>query len=390
MVFQLDIGDMQRRQVELRLFVERERRRFMKANLLEEFEIIVTNVMQPIDQNTNPPRAIQIDSFNRQAATRLGDFLHQLVHMCLNLEQRKMLEEILRQSLHESRRRSVLSDPSEQFCYYCSGNIAPIATSGINGDGAAFGTANLMEMLKFGIENGLPTPPPSNGVPTPQPPAAPAATGEMDLSSHTPSGSPPPSQPVVVAPIAAPSTPPASDQTNASQASKRMRLEIVHESPNLSLENEDSLPGLFESTQAPINDASSSSLNIDSDEDEKKVPKKVELSSIQNIQAVVKLKEEPEQSGSLSNGNSQVLSNNNSNNNNPKTNTRRPSVIKRRPKRSQTFGPKSVSQQIPTTSSHISPSPSPSPIVRCRPKSSGKSSIQQIQQQQQQHNSQLW
>lgn len=133
MVFELDTKDMQRHEVELRMFMDKARRRFAKANLGDVFERIVKGAL-PDDEDAGPNK-LQLDSVGSQEeARRLGAFLDRLVEKCIHLEQHRMLEDTLRDKLQRSRRKCVIEmqGQAEPMCYFCASGLESGTTSQSN------------------------------------------------------------------------------------------------------------------------------------------------------------------------------------------------------------------------------------------------------------------
>lgn len=127
MVFELDTKDMERHAVELRLYIDKARRRFDKAQLGDQFEKIVKNVLAQTETQMSELNSVRIDSVNEDSARRLSSFLENLVNKCKSPEQHSALQNTLRSSLHQARRTSVLTGStteaiSEQICYFCAGS----------------------------------------------------------------------------------------------------------------------------------------------------------------------------------------------------------------------------------------------------------------------------
>lgn len=125
MVFELDIKDMERHAVELRLYIDKARRRFDKAQLGDQFEKIVKNALVQSEAQMNEQNSVRIDSVNTDSAKRLAGFLESLVNKCSSPEQHEALQNTLRSSLHQARRTSVLNGSLtdgvlEQICYFCA------------------------------------------------------------------------------------------------------------------------------------------------------------------------------------------------------------------------------------------------------------------------------
>lgn len=465
MVFELDTKDMERHAVELRLYIEKAKRRFSKAQMIDMFEKIVKNQLAQTE-GSDAPNTIQIDYISEEDVRRLSNFLDSLVDKCLRSEQHEMLQGALRKSLGDSRRRSIIDNQGQQIepvCYFCAGDNQQ-ATNSL----PAFGVNNLYEAINTYVSNqhqqleaskppeadtsfvlagrhhspgldpitiplmnghgaaNLPTPPASNGAPTPQPATGVGAGSESSDdsdqgSSHTPPYPPPPS-------------PPVAGTSNASQAHKRPRLDIV-ERPTPVLAKDDLEDSMSEWFRDPKSLARSSTPLSDSDSDteedkvnSKPAPFTGSKVNVSAVRAPTELGKPPKEQKS---NESQVKINTETSTMasasqlsiNSSSGRRQAPVMKRRPKRSQTqassqdcsrykqtnnsqplnlngrpddgsgqaacstfyFGleaaavSSSMSQPARPRQSeppHQPKQPQPSPIVKCRPKSSKKSSIQ--------------
>lgn len=126
MVFELDTKDMERHAVELRLFMDKARRRFDKAQLSDLYEKIVKNALVQSEGELTEQNSVKIDNVNSDSAQRLVSFLENLVSKCQRAEQHEALQNALRSSLHQARRKSVLDGSNnglmEQICYFCAGS----------------------------------------------------------------------------------------------------------------------------------------------------------------------------------------------------------------------------------------------------------------------------
>lgn len=126
MVFELDTKDMERHAVELRLFMDKARRRFDKAQLADQYEKIVKNALAQSESEMTEQNSLKIDNVNSDSAQRLVSFLDNLVTKCQLPEQHEALQNALRSSLHQARRKSVLDGSNgclaEQVCYFCAGS----------------------------------------------------------------------------------------------------------------------------------------------------------------------------------------------------------------------------------------------------------------------------
>lgn len=67
MVFQLNISDMERHSVELRLFIEKSKRRFALAQMDDHFAEILRKQLEPADRDQN---SISLDNLNTDGSVR--------------------------------------------------------------------------------------------------------------------------------------------------------------------------------------------------------------------------------------------------------------------------------------------------------------------------------
>lgn len=123
MVFELDTKDMERHKVELRLALDKARRRFEKAQMEDLFQDIVKRQLpSPSDR----PNVLEIDRISNEENQRLRSFLHALIEGCQREDQFALLQDTLRYSLQESRRRSVTVDPTARLvpmCLFCASDL---------------------------------------------------------------------------------------------------------------------------------------------------------------------------------------------------------------------------------------------------------------------------
>lgn len=216
MVFELDTKDMERHAVELRLYMDRAKRRFMKAQMADMYEKIVKNQLPQSDQ-MDVANAIQIDQVSEEDTRRLSNFLDRLVDKCMRFEQHQALQTALRASLQQSRRKSVIDANGQQvepICFFCAGNIPSNAGTNYRCPSGMYSIESLCnghlrenELIGAQLKSGtppveqhlvhvdpallnLPTPPPSNGAPTPQPQTSSSAASNSSIAevqrSHTP------------------------------------------------------------------------------------------------------------------------------------------------------------------------------------------------------------
>lgn len=120
MVFELDTKDMERHAVELRLYIEKAKRRFVKAQMVDQYERIIHSAL-PKDQEAD--EGLIINHITDEEARRLNSYLERLITKCYRREQHEMLQKALRDSLYKSRRQSVLAADGSQFepvCFFCA------------------------------------------------------------------------------------------------------------------------------------------------------------------------------------------------------------------------------------------------------------------------------
>lgn len=225
--FRLDIDDMERRIVEFRLMLDRERRRCEQAQMTHKFESLLHDKLNELKQQTggqpnwdqNQNNEIKLTTFDSENSARLKNFLKTTIELCQKCEQQELIQEVLRSSLVEARRKRMRTHqedpaqagkPLEPFCLFCASSLDPktcaTASSCNNLDHQhmrpepiCMGPANPPEILDSQTTDRqqddspiLPrvevvpvTPPPSNvGTPevgqqtgfvyTPQPPASPS------------------------------------------------------------------------------------------------------------------------------------------------------------------------------------------------------------------------
>lgn len=125
MVFELDTKDMERHKVELRLALEKAKRRFEKAQMQDLFEDIVVKQLPSWVEN-NQPNVLQIERVSDEENQRLRNFLRNLIERCQREDQFHLLQETLRFSLQESRRRSIMVDPEARLnpmCLFCANHL---------------------------------------------------------------------------------------------------------------------------------------------------------------------------------------------------------------------------------------------------------------------------
>lgn len=125
MVFELDTRDMERHSVELRLYLEKAARRFEKAQMRDAYERIVKNQLPQLD--LNGPNVLQLDQLSSaEESRRLTAFLGRLIDACNRSEHHERLQSALRDSLYQSRRKSItIGSQPEPFCYFCAGGVCP-------------------------------------------------------------------------------------------------------------------------------------------------------------------------------------------------------------------------------------------------------------------------
>lgn len=126
MVFQLDTSDMDRRATELRMFIQRERRRFIRAQMESTFEKIVKDALTAKDQDDDDATVCRVRSINESEAKQLNEYLDRLVNTCSSTEQHGLMQDIFRKGLQSSRRRSIYDAAGNQLepmCLFCGEDI---------------------------------------------------------------------------------------------------------------------------------------------------------------------------------------------------------------------------------------------------------------------------
>lgn len=121
--FELDIDDMERHKVDLRLFLDKAKRRFIKAQMKDTYETILATMLRNEEEQDNND-SITIESVSQETLDRLTRFLESLIHKCNVENQHKMLQTTLRGILLESVRRSSLA-ASEANCFFCTQSLSP-------------------------------------------------------------------------------------------------------------------------------------------------------------------------------------------------------------------------------------------------------------------------
>lgn len=126
--FRLDIGDMERRRVELRLHLERERRRFQQADQMDTFEKLLYDSLPQANINEQN-NIIQLERLDGDSAARkLESFLIRVIMASSHTEHQEAIQRVLRACLKSSRQQTVSLAKEmtvlEPMCYFC-GDVSP-------------------------------------------------------------------------------------------------------------------------------------------------------------------------------------------------------------------------------------------------------------------------
>jgi len=118
---------MERHSCELRLFLDKAKRRFAKAKMTDSYERIVKNGLP--ENQVQEANTLQIDHMSEEDNRRLKSFLERLIETCIRWEQHELLQATLREALQQSRRRchnnNLTVGPAggvqfEPICFFCA------------------------------------------------------------------------------------------------------------------------------------------------------------------------------------------------------------------------------------------------------------------------------
>ena len=136
MGFKLDTGDMERHNVELRMLLDRHRRRYNLAKETDQFERIVLNVLNKNKDEVPAAEesSIQMRFVDPSGLKRLEHFLDYVIKSCQGLNQLEDFQQTLRLALQHSRRQSILVNHQtadqnqtgralEPFCLFCAKDL---------------------------------------------------------------------------------------------------------------------------------------------------------------------------------------------------------------------------------------------------------------------------
>lgn len=128
----LDTSDMEKHSVELRVLLDRHRRRFNTAQRPHAFEeIVMATLNKNRQQQANQDNYIHLQTVDPEGLKMLARFLDQLIAHCQRLEQHEQFQQTLRAALQSSRRQSILAQqqqgdcarPLEPFCLFCASDL---------------------------------------------------------------------------------------------------------------------------------------------------------------------------------------------------------------------------------------------------------------------------
>lgn len=121
--FELDVEDMDRHKVELRRFLEKAKRRFLKAEMPDSFETILSTILKEEQAQQQDQSSVTIAQISVEGSRRLAAFLESLVYKCTLDDQHLMLQETLRRSLLVAVRQSAKTCSSTpnglNSCFFC-------------------------------------------------------------------------------------------------------------------------------------------------------------------------------------------------------------------------------------------------------------------------------
>lgn len=182
MVFELDISDMDRHEVELRLYLDKAKRRFEKAKKPDRYEIIVSNCLEKPDQ-IQENDSITVRSMGDEGCNRLCLFIYTLIDKCENnLELHKKLQDTLRRALLESVRR--YEEPNgQQMCFFCSqkfNRILSETNSHVDADHMPMDLETELALAHNDGSAGSAGPPSSNDLEVPASQVTPPPDGDGD------------------------------------------------------------------------------------------------------------------------------------------------------------------------------------------------------------------
>lgn len=201
--FELDVMDMQRHTVELRLALEKAKRRFEKAKMIDEFEKTIRNFLPTPEEAALSCEFIQIEHFDEEVSRKLADFLGRVIDFkCHREEQHEAMQNTLRRSQLHSRRKCLIKDNT--MCYFCGdesvrrpseplmiNGIQEIATEHYLGDHDyaprinCYAAAAAEEEEATTQQQAEPQSQPTTTA-TNTPPASPADLPQTETPSHTP------------------------------------------------------------------------------------------------------------------------------------------------------------------------------------------------------------
>lgn len=127
MGYGLDTKDMERHSVDLRLNLDKAKRRFTLAQMLDSFERIVKAALPQEEENLQPNTLHMERLGDSEDANKLAIFLDRIVDRCTRQDQHELLQVVLRKTLQQSRRRFILDpetgEPQEPMCYFCMADL---------------------------------------------------------------------------------------------------------------------------------------------------------------------------------------------------------------------------------------------------------------------------
>jgi hypothetical protein len=196
--FRLDIDDMERRLVDFRVMMDRERRRCQQAQMTDKFEKLLRDKLTELRTNEatnaggeqvaqNPDNEIKLTTLDQEGLNRLANFLRYTVEMCKRIEQQELMQDVLRKALQETRRKRFKSQqeepsaPIEPFCLFCASSLATPAANGCQDTSHHQQHQNQNQMtVDIGFMSQL------NAVATVTPPPSIAPTPEVGEQVYTP------------------------------------------------------------------------------------------------------------------------------------------------------------------------------------------------------------
>ena len=128
----MDVDDMERRLVEFRLNLDREKRRCIEARMLSQYQKLLQDKLNE-DIEPGPDgrqlaaNTIQLQCLDDDSLKCLTNFLRNAILMCQREEQHNKFQQVIRDILQESRRQSVAfmeaRGQTEPFCLFCASDI---------------------------------------------------------------------------------------------------------------------------------------------------------------------------------------------------------------------------------------------------------------------------